>query len=104
VPPTHPAQLSRASISIHDDGAGLPYGAEHKIVEPFQTGNGGGAGLGLSIVREIMAAHGGELVISSRPGHATTMRPRFPEATDAGDKGDDARLAHHTEACVIETA
>jgi signal transduction histidine kinase len=81
------ANLSRGSISIHDDGAGLPCGAEHKIVEPFQTGNGEGAGLGLSIVREIMTAHGGELVISSRVGHGTTMCLRFPEATDAGDKG-----------------
>jgi len=75
------ANLSRGSISIHDDGAGLPCGAEHKIVEPFQTGSGGGAGLGLSIVREIMAAHGGELVISSRAGHGTTTRLRFPEAS-----------------------
>jgi len=98
------AHLSRGSISIHDDGAGLPCGAEHKIVEPFQTGNGVGAGLGLSIVREIMAAHGGELVISSRAGHGTMMRLRFPEATDAGDKGDDARLARHSESDVIETA
>ena len=81
------ANLSRGSISIHDDGAGLPCGAEHKIVEPFQTGRGEGAGLGLSIVREIMAAHGGELVISSRAGHGTTMCLRFPEAADAGDKG-----------------
>jgi len=72
--------LSRGSISIHDDGAGLPCGAERKIVEPFQTGHGEGAGLGLSIVREIMAAHGGELIISSRAGHGTTMCLRFPEA------------------------
>lgn len=76
------ATLDRGSISIHDDGAGLPDDAEHKLLEPFQTGNsaGDGAGLGLSIVREIMAAHGGELVISSEPGRGTTMRLCFPEA------------------------
>jgi signal transduction histidine kinase len=74
------ANLSRGSISIHDDGAGLPCGAEHKLIEPFQTGNGEGAGLGLPIVREIMAAHGGELVISSHAGHGTSMSLRFPEA------------------------
>jgi signal transduction histidine kinase len=95
------ANLGRGSISIHDDGAGLPCGAEHKIVEPFQTGHGEGAGLGLSIVREIMAAHGGELVISSRAGHGTTMRLRFPEAADAGDKGqcpDEDRTLDPTQA------
>ena len=74
------ANLSRGSISIHDDGAGSPCGVEHKLIEAFQAGNGGGAGLGLPIVREIMAAHGGELVISSRDGHGTTMCLRFPEA------------------------
>ena len=76
------ATLDRGSIAIDDDGAGLPDGAEHRLLEPFQTGNsaGDGAGLGLSIVREIMAAHGGELIISSVPGRGTTMRLRFPEA------------------------
>ncbi|EJN07692.1 signal transduction histidine kinase [Bradyrhizobium sp. YR681] len=76
------ATLGRGSISVDDDGAGLPDDAEHRLLEPFQTGNcaGDGAGLGLSIVREIMAAHGGELVISSAPGRGTTMSLRFPEA------------------------
>ncbi|PDT86608.1 two-component sensor histidine kinase [Bradyrhizobium sp. Y36] len=74
------ATLGRDGVSIDDDGAGLPDGAEHKLLEPFQTGNtaGDGAGLGLSIVREIMAAHGGELIISSTPGRGTTMSLRFP--------------------------
>jgi len=77
------ATLGRGSITVDDDGAGLPDDAEHRLLEPFQTGNcaGDGAGLGLSIVREIMAAHSGELVISSVPGRGTTMSLRFPEAT-----------------------
>ncbi|MET3334409.1 MULTISPECIES: sensor histidine kinase [Bradyrhizobium] len=76
------ATLGRDGVSIDDDGAGLPDGAEHKLLEPFQTGNtaGDGAGLGLSIVREIMAAHGGELIISSTPGRGTSMSLRFPVA------------------------
>jgi signal transduction histidine kinase len=81
------ANLRRGSISIHDDGAGFfPNGAQSAVIEPFQTGSAasGGAGLGLSIVREIMAAHGGELVVSSHAGHGTTMCLRFPEAADAG--------------------
>lgn len=81
------ANLRRGSISIHDDGAGFfPSGAQSAVIEPFQTGSAasGGAGLGLSIVREIMAAHGGELVVSSHAGHGTTMCLRFPEASDAG--------------------
>ncbi|OPY93816.1 two-component sensor histidine kinase [Bradyrhizobium sacchari] len=82
------ATLGRGSISVEDDGAGLPDCAEHKLLEPFQTGNstGDGAGLGLSIVREIMAAHGGELVLASGPGRGTTMRLRFPEAAAASSR------------------
>lgn len=73
------ATLDRDGVSIHDDGAGLPDGVENRTIEPFQTGNtvGDGAGLGLSIVREIMAAHGGELIISSAPGRGTTVRLQF---------------------------
>ncbi|UWU90525.1 cell wall metabolism sensor histidine kinase WalK [Bradyrhizobium sp. CB1015] len=76
------ATLGGDGVSIHDDGAGLPDGAEHRLTEPFQTGNaaGEGAGLGLSIVREIMAAHGGELIVASAPGCGTTMRLRFAAA------------------------
>lgn len=83
------ANLRRGSISIHDDGAGFfPHGAQGALVEPFQTGSAasGGAGLGLSIVREIMAAHGGELIVSSGAGHGTTTCLRFPETADAGNK------------------
>ncbi|WP_448044680.1 sensor histidine kinase [Bradyrhizobium liaoningense] len=77
------ATVGHGSISVEDDGAGLPDGAEGKLLEPFQTGNaaGDGAGLGLSIVREIMAAHGGELIVSSTPGCGTTMSLRFPAAS-----------------------
>jgi signal transduction histidine kinase len=76
------ASLSNGSISIHDDGAGIPYESQHQLLEPFQTGNttGNGAGLGLSIVQEIMSAHGGGLVVTSAPGHGTTTCLHFPEA------------------------
>jgi signal transduction histidine kinase len=76
------ATLGHGSVSISDDGAGLSPGDERKFIEPFQTGNAaeGGAGLGLSIVQEIMAAHGGEFVITSTPGGGTTASLRFPEA------------------------
>lgn len=79
------ATLGRGTIAVDDDGAGLPDDTERRLLEPFQTGNGAcdGAGLGLSIVREIMAAHGGELIISSVPGRGTTMSLRFPEASAA---------------------
>jgi signal transduction histidine kinase len=77
------ANLDRGSVSICDDGAGISPSSER--IEPFQTGNPAkdGAGLGLSIVQEIMAAHGGALIITSPPGRGTTACLRFPEALTA---------------------
>ncbi len=76
------ATLGRGSVSISDDGAGIAADDERQFIEPFQTGNAAeeGAGLGLSIVQEIMAAHGGEFIINSTPGCGTTASLRFPEA------------------------
>jgi signal transduction histidine kinase len=87
------ATLGRGCVSISDDGGGIPADDERKLVEPFQTGNAAeeGAGLGLSIVQEIMAAHGGEFVITSTPGGGTTATLRFPEAAAAAP--DEARSA-----------
>jgi signal transduction histidine kinase len=77
------ANLDRGSVSICDDGAGISPSSER--IELFQTANTSkeGSGLGLSIVQEIMAAHGGTLIVTSTPGHGTTATLRFPEASEA---------------------
>jgi signal transduction histidine kinase len=77
------ANLDRGSVSICDDGAGISRNSER--IELFQTDNTSqeGSGLGLSIVQEIMAAHGGTLIITSTPGRGTTATLRFPEASEA---------------------
>jgi len=92
------ATLGRGSVSISDDGAGISPGDERKFIEPFQTGNAAedGAGLGLSIVQEIMAAHGGEFIITSTPGGGTTASLRFPEAV--------AGTSSETRSTSVETA
>jgi signal transduction histidine kinase len=79
------ARLRPGSVSITDDGAGISPDVRDKLLEPFQTGNSAmdSAGLGLSIVQEIMAAHGGELIMTSAPGTGTTACLRFPEAAFA---------------------
>jgi signal transduction histidine kinase len=77
--------LGHGSVSISDDGAGIFPSSERKLIEPFQTGDvtKEGAGLGLSIVREIMVAHGGTLTITSTPGRGTTACLRFSESFEA---------------------
>jgi signal transduction histidine kinase len=90
------AHLDRGSVSICDDGAGISPGAEP--IEPFQTGDTAreGAGLGLSIVQEIMAAHGGALIVASTPGRGTTASLRFPEASEAAPGASEARKVDAT--------
>jgi signal transduction histidine kinase len=82
------AHLKRGTVSISDDGMGIRSGPEQKVAEPFQTGNTPkqGAGLGLSIIQEIMAAHGGDLVITSAQDGGTTASLRFPEALAGPDE------------------
>ncbi|WP_315759655.1 MULTISPECIES: HAMP domain-containing sensor histidine kinase [unclassified Bradyrhizobium] len=84
------ATFGRGSVSISDDGAGFSPGYEPNFIEPFQTGNAaeGGAGLGLSIVHEIMAAHGGAFIITSTPSGGTTATLRFAEAAAATPNED----------------
>jgi signal transduction histidine kinase len=59
------------SITVLDRGPGVPPDHRSRILEPFERGpnaRDGGAGLGLAIVTEIAAAHGGSLRVAARPG------------------------------------
>ncbi|MFZ5821417.1 MAG: sensor histidine kinase [Chloroflexota bacterium] len=69
-------------ISASDTGIGIPSEKVKEIFEPFHqldessTRRYGGAGLGLSLVRQIIEAHGSLLDVQSLEGHGTTFR--FP--------------------------
>ena len=62
----------RLRISVWDRGPGLPAGKEAMLFEKFARGNDEsaipGVGLGLSICRAIVAAHGGAISASNKPG------------------------------------
>jgi signal transduction histidine kinase len=70
------------TVEVSDTGCGIP--AEHldRIFEPFFTTKsvGVGSGLGLSVCRSIIAAHGGSLSVESEPGRGTTFRVSLPKA------------------------
>ncbi len=59
-------------VRIDDDGPGLPPGDLDPLFAKFHRGrdksSAGGAGLGLSICRAIVTAHGGKIQASQRPG------------------------------------
>jgi signal transduction histidine kinase len=53
-------------IEVIDDGPGVPHAERERIFEPFVTGHAAGSGLGLAVVREIAAAHGGRAFYEAR--------------------------------------
>jgi two-component system sensor histidine kinase KdpD len=57
-------------VWVADRGPGLPVGEEERVFEKFRRGGSGaaGVGLGLTIVRGILRAHGGRIFAAQRPG------------------------------------
>ena len=73
-----------AVLTVADNGAGIPPEALPHVFERFYRADkarsrySGGAGLGLSIVNAICAAHRGDIEVSSREGVGTTMTVLLP--------------------------
>lgn len=72
--------IDGAVVEVADDGVGIDARDRLQVTEPFNrmSPNSTGAGLGLTIVRDIMAAHGGTLTILGRLGGGTMVRLVFP--------------------------
>jgi signal transduction histidine kinase len=69
-------------VEVVDDGPGIPPEARRRVFEPFYTTKevGAGTGLGLDVVRRIVVAHGGEVLVRSEPGE-TRFTVRLPVGT-----------------------
>jgi signal transduction histidine kinase len=74
-------------LEIQDTGAGIPPETLPHVFERFyradssrtrQSSQMGGSGLGLSLARELVEAHGGTIAISSSVGQGTTVTLRLP--------------------------
>jgi signal transduction histidine kinase len=66
------------SISVSDDGPGVPPEVAESAFTPFVTSKPAGTGLGLAIVRKIVAQHGGHAELLARPGGGTIARFHLP--------------------------
>jgi len=77
-------QNGHAVLSVADHGHGLPSGVGARVFEPFyradegRSRDRGGAGLGLSIVAAVVAAHGGEVRTAQTPGGGATFVVELP--------------------------
>lgn len=88
------ADSGRARLRVSNTGPGIPAADVPRLFERFYRGDPartrgvGGVGLGLSLSREIVRAHGGELLLEDSTDGITTFRLELPLAVAAGDSPD----------------
>jgi signal transduction histidine kinase len=76
-------------LQVVDHGIGIPQSEQHRIFEKFYrvgdplVHNTKGSGLGLSLVRHIVTAHGGQVAVDSAPGRGSTFTISLPVAAAA---------------------
>ena len=88
----------RITITIADNGTGLPKNLRKEITDPYVTTRANGTGLGLAIVKRIMEDHRGDVVIKDREGGGAMVQLNFTtsdvRAGRAREKtsGDETRI------------
>jgi two-component system osmolarity sensor histidine kinase EnvZ len=65
-------------VVVDDDGPGIPAERRESVFRPFESGSTGGTGLGLTIARDIVRAHGGDIVLEDSPLGGLRARIRLP--------------------------
>jgi signal transduction histidine kinase/integral membrane sensor domain MASE1 len=74
-------ELDAVHVAVQDAGPGLADGAEQRIFEPFYTTKPAGMGMGLSIARSIVHAHGGLIWATRNPERGATFHLALPATT-----------------------
>ena len=68
----------RCVIRVSDNGEGILPDVQDKVFVPFFTTKPGGSGIGLSLCRQIMNRHGGNITLQSAVGHGSCFILLFP--------------------------
>jgi two-component system sensor kinase FixL len=72
-------------ISVTDTGNGIPAEIQARLFQPFVTTKPEGMGIGLSVCRTIIEAHGGSLWMEPNPAGGSAFR--FTVPTDSDRRG-----------------
>jgi two-component system osmolarity sensor histidine kinase EnvZ len=65
-------------VTVDDDGPGIPPDRREGVFRPFSSDASGGTGLGLTIARDIVRAHGGDIVLEDSPLGGLRARIQLP--------------------------
>jgi two-component system osmolarity sensor histidine kinase EnvZ len=65
-------------VNVDDDGPGIAAEQREDVFRPFRSGSTGGTGLGLTIARDIVRAHGGDISLEDSPLGGLRARVRLP--------------------------
>jgi two-component system sensor kinase FixL len=76
-----------AQITVQDTGSGISQPIAEKLFQPFVTSKSNGMGVGLSICRTIVEAHGGQIWFEAAPEGGTIFRFTLPRVEDDNDRG-----------------
>ena len=74
-------EAEEARVWIADDGEGIAPDRQAAVFERFESGESGGAGLGLALVNEIVRLHGGWVELESAPGEGTRVTCHLPRTS-----------------------
>jgi signal transduction histidine kinase/CheY-like chemotaxis protein len=69
-------------ISVRDYGCGIPHDVLPRIFDPYFTTKRGGNGLGLATAYAIVAKHGGQISVKSKPGQGSTFLIELPASLE----------------------
>jgi two-component system sensor histidine kinase HydH len=70
------------AISVQDTGTGIPDDVKEKLFKPLFTGKAKGTGLGLAVVKRIVDAHAGQVIVESEVGKGSTFTVKLPGAEE----------------------
>ena len=72
------ARGDRATVTVTDNGPGVPEADRQRIFDPYVTHRAGGTGLGLAIVRKIVIDHGGDVTVTAPPAGGAAFTVELP--------------------------
>jgi PAS domain S-box-containing protein len=96
---SRPDEAGFVAVSVSDTGEGIDAGNAERIFDSFFTTKPAGTGIGLSICRSIVEAHGGQLSVVPNMPHGSTFSFTLAECTDA-----EARRVYNRQMLALAVA